>query len=78
MTDDSSVGSPPTDDVRPKRKVSYNQAAVICPSCNKRIRLNNDGLMRVHVASKMGSEQCVGSASTVPQAALDSLFSDPS
>lgn len=43
---------------RPKRKVSYNQSAVLCPLCKKRIRLNNNGHIRIHVSGKVGSEKC--------------------
>lgn len=41
-----------------KRQVSYNPDAVLCPGCKKRIRLNNNGRIRVHVTGRMGSEKC--------------------
>lgn len=44
-----------------KRQVSYNQEAVLCPACKKRIRLNNNGKLRVHLAGKVGSDKCMGS-----------------
>lgn len=46
---------------KPKRQVSYNQDAVLCPACTKRIRLNNSGRLRVHMSGKMGSDKCMGS-----------------
>lgn len=45
---------------KPKRKVSYNQDAILCPACKKRIRLNNNGEPRVHISGKIGSERCMG------------------
>lgn len=55
--------SPGQDDPapRPKRQVSYNPDAVLCPSCTKRIRLNNSGRLRVHMIGKVGSDPCPGS-----------------
>ena len=44
-----------------KRQVSYNQEAILCPMCKKRIRLNNDNYSRVHISGKAGSEKCPGS-----------------
>ncbi len=58
---ESSVGSSPVADVKAKRKVSYNQEAVLCPICTKRIRLNNNGSLRVHVLKRAGSARCAGS-----------------
>jgi hypothetical protein len=46
---------------RPKRQVSYNESAILCPACNKRIRLNNNGRVRVHMSGKVGSDKCMGS-----------------
>lgn len=46
---------------KPKRQVSYNEDAILCPVCKKRIRLNNNGRVRIHVAGKMGSGKCMGS-----------------
>lgn len=62
-----------TEDSRPKRVVSYNQEAVLCPVCKKRIRLNNDGCLRVHFSGKMGSEKCMGSKAH-PDKALPTIF----
>jgi hypothetical protein len=45
----------------PKRQVSYNPKAVLCPFCTKRIRLNNDGRLRIHQSGRMGSGNCEGS-----------------
>lgn len=71
-------------ETKPKRKVSYNQEAVLCPSCTKRIRLNNDGRMRIHLVGKIGSPRCKGdndfprkATMTVPPA-VATLFSDKS
>lgn len=47
-----------------KRQVSYNEDAVLCPACKKRIRLNNDGKVRTHMSGKMGSGKCMGSNAT--------------
>jgi hypothetical protein len=47
-----------------KRQVSYNEDAVLCPACKKRIRLNNDGHVRTHMSGKMGSGKCMGSNAT--------------
>jgi uncharacterized protein YlaI len=44
--------------IKTKRKVNYNQEAVLCPVCKKRIRLNNNGRLRVHMVGKVGSEDC--------------------
>lgn len=44
-----------------KRRVSYNPDAVLCPGCTKRIRLNNNGCIRIHRSGKAGSGQCSGS-----------------
>ena len=44
-----------------KRQVSYNEDAVLCQQCRKRIRLNNNGRVRVHISGKAGSERCPGS-----------------
>jgi hypothetical protein len=44
-----------------KRQVSYNQDAVLCPECKKRIRLNNNGRVRIHIMGKLGSKECPGS-----------------
>jgi hypothetical protein len=49
------------DVAKPKRLVSYNKDAVLCPACKKRIRLNNNGRLRVHIAGKVGSDKCMGS-----------------
>jgi len=49
------------DDTKPKRAVKYNEDAVLCPACMKRIRLNNNGRVRTHMAGKMGSDKCMGS-----------------
>lgn len=46
---------------RVKRQVSYNQEAILCPHCTKRIRLNNNGRVRKHVSGKSGSPECEGS-----------------
>lgn len=46
---------------KPKRQVSYNAEAILCPYCKKRIRLNNNGKARVHLSGKTGSERCAGS-----------------
>jgi hypothetical protein len=53
----------PYTSLKAKRKVSYNQDVVLCPICTKRIRLNNNGRLRIHVAGKVGSNKCVGSNS---------------
>jgi hypothetical protein len=45
----------------PKREVHYNEQAVLCPTCTKRIRLNNSGRLRVHWVGKRGSATCKGS-----------------
>ena len=45
----------------PKRQVSYNQKAVLCPACQKRIRLNNSGRVRIHLSAKTGFDKCMGS-----------------
>lgn len=42
-----------------KRSVTYNEDAVLCPGCKKRIRLNNSGRLRVHIAGKIGSGKCL-------------------
>lgn len=55
----------PPPEPKPRRQVSYNPDAVLCPECKKRIRLNNNGRIRVHAAGKAGSEHCSGS-NTVP------------
>jgi hypothetical protein len=47
------------------RKVSYNQEAILCPHCKKRIRLNNDGRVRKHVSGKAKSPECEGSDAIV-------------
>jgi hypothetical protein len=73
MTDNSPVGSAPSDDIRPKRQVNYNQNAVLCPICTKRIRLNNNGRLRVHIVGKFGSDQCDGS-DTLPAANMPSFW----
>lgn len=44
-----------------KRQVKYNEDAILCPICKKRIRLNNDGRVRIHVSGKAGSSKCMGS-----------------
>lgn len=74
---------------KPKRQVSYNQRAVLCHACQKRIRLNNNGCLRLHVKDKAGSDKCVGSNAKPqvitsltyePEPLLQkstSLFSDP-
>jgi len=46
---------------KPKRQVNYNQDVILCPVCKKRIRLNNNGRVRVHMSGKIGSSKCVGS-----------------
>lgn len=51
----------PYTDLKIKRQVSYNKEAVLCPDCKKRIRLNNDGRVRIHIIGKLGSEECPGS-----------------
>lgn len=65
-----------------KRKVSYNPEAVLCPACKKRIRLNNNGRLRVHVFSKMGSMKCPNSDAEPGTPALlaqpTKIFSDAS
>jgi hypothetical protein len=48
-----------------KRQVSYNQEAILCPHCKKRIRLNNDGRVRKHVSGKAKSPECEGSDAIV-------------
>jgi hypothetical protein len=55
---------------KPKRKVSYNQDVVLCSVCKKRIRLNNSGRLRLHVAGKIGSDKCVGSDAKPPVVVL--------
>lgn len=67
MTDNSTVGSSPSIDIKPKRQVKYNPDAVLCV-CKKRIRLNNDGRLRIHMAGKMGSARCMGSETLPPVA----------
>lgn len=42
---------------RPKRQVKYNEEVILC-KCRKRIRLNNNGRVRVHSSGKAGSEKC--------------------
>jgi hypothetical protein len=51
----------PYTSLKAKRQVSYNQNAVLCPACKKRIRLNNNGKLRVHISGKVGSDKCMGS-----------------
>lgn len=74
-------------DQRPKRQVSYNEEAILCPACTKRVRLNNNGLVRKHMSGKLGSPECIGSnydphagkpANTVVEPVLlpEPLFSD--
>lgn len=46
---------------KPKRQVKYNPEAVLCSTCKKRIRLNNNGRLRVHNVGKAGSERCESS-----------------
>lgn len=64
---------------KPKRQVSYNQDAVLCPLCKKRIRLNNNGRLRIHKSAKMGSPNCPGSDKkpVTSQVSLQ-IFSDQS
>lgn len=70
LEDDGAPGEESIPTPTPKRKVSYNQKAVLCPVCTKRIRLNNSGRLRVHLVDKVGSDKCMGSNSdpVAPQA----------
>ena len=52
---------PPHAAEKAKRKVSYNQEVILCPDCKKRIRVNNNGLVRKHSSGKTGSPECRGS-----------------
>lgn len=63
---------------RTKRRVNYNPEAVLCPVCTKRIRLNNDGRIRVHTMDKMGSGQCMGSGKLAVAAGLPMVNDIPS
>lgn len=69
-------------DQKPKRQVSYNEDAVLCPACKKRIRLNNDGRVRTHMSGKMGSGKCMGSnaeplAQPVTFADIENAIAEP-
>jgi len=48
-------------DQPPKRQVRYNEEAILCPTCKKRVRLNNNGLVRKHMSGRLGSPECKGS-----------------
>ncbi len=57
-------------ETKTKRHVSYNQDAVLCPDCKKRIRLNNDGRIRAHVSGKAGSGRCQTSGTLADAAGI--------
>lgn len=65
MTHEPHPPHPPEGEQQSKRQVSYNQDAVLCKICKKRIRLNNNGRVRIHVFGKSGSDKCSGSNAEV-------------